>query len=221
MIHLQNIHDLWLHGITVFMGFFAMLNPIGNIPIFLGMVQEFNEKTQKKVARRAVIAAFLIIAIFTIFGHFIFMMFGITLPAFQIAGGIIVFIIGFQLLNAKENTIHQQPNLGKDQLAQAANDMAISPLGIPLLAGPGTISTTMNFVGVEKSIFNVILVIVIFGIMCLVTYFLFISSRKIARVINPGMLKVVSRIMGLVLTVIATQMLINGVEGTINLFSKS
>jgi len=217
----MNIHDAYLHAITVFMGFFAMLNPIGNLPVFLGMVQEFDKKTQKKVAFRAVMAAFIIIAVFTVFGHIIFRMFGITVPAFQIAGGIIVFIIGFQMLNAKENPIHSQSVEEKELQLKAAHDMAISPLGIPLLAGPGTISTAMNFVGVEKSILNVILVISIFGIMCLITYFLFISSRTLADKIGPSMLKVVSRIMGLILTVIAIQMLINGIEGTIILFQKS
>ncbi|MCX6267634.1 MAG: MarC family protein [Bacteroidetes bacterium] len=216
----MRIHDLYLHGITVFMGFFAMLNPIGNIPVFLGMVQDFDKKTQNKVALRATFTAFSIIAIFCVFGHIIFRVFGITVPAFQIAGGIIVFIIGFQMLNAKENPIHAQSLEEKEQMEKIAHDMAITPLGIPLLAGPGTISTAMNFVGAEKSYTNVILVIVIFGIMCMITYLLFISSRVIANKINPGMLKVVSRIMGLILAVIAVQMLINGIEGTIDIFNK-
>jgi len=202
------------------MGFFAMLNPIGNLPVFLGMVQEFDQKTQKMVAFRAVLVAFVIIATFTILGNVIFRLFGITLPAFQIAGGIIVFIIGFQMLNARENPIHSQSAEEKQNMSKIAQDMAISPLGIPLLAGPGTISTAMNFVGVEKSIFNVILVVVIFGIMCLITYLLFVSARGIAAKINPALLKVVSRIMGLILAVIAVQMLINGIEGTIELFGK-
>lgn len=217
----MKLQDLYLHGLTVFMGFFAMLNPIGNIPVFLGMVQDFDKKTQNKVALRATITAFTIIAIFCIFGHIIFRIFGITVPAFQIAGGIIVFIIGFQMLNAKENPIHAQSPDEKEQMMQIAHDMAITPLGIPLLAGPGTISTAMNFVGAEKSITNVILVIVIFGIMCLITYVLFISSRVIANKVNPSMLKVVSRIMGLILAVIAVQMMINGIEGTIDLFNQA
>jgi multiple antibiotic resistance protein len=202
------------------MGFFAMLNPIGNIPVFLGMVQDFDKKTQNKGALRATFTAFTIIAIFCVFGHIIFQVFGITVPAFQIAGGIIVFIIGFQMLNSKENPIHAQSADEKEQMQKIAHDMAITPLGIPLLAGPGTISTAMNFVGAEKSITNVILVIVIFGIMCLITYLLFISSRVIAAKINPSMLKVVSRIMGLILAVIAVQMMINGIEGTIEIFNK-
>ncbi len=217
----MKIQDLYLHAITVFMGFFAMLNPIGNIPVFLGMVQDFDKKTQNKVALRATVTAFTIIAIFCVFGHIIFRLFGITVPAFQIAGGIIVFIIGFQMLNAKENPIHAQSLDEKEQMMKIAHDMAITPLGIPLLAGPGTISTAMNFVGAEKSITNVILVIVIFGIMCVITYLLFVSSRIIAIKLNPSMLKVVSRIMGLILAVIAVQMLINGIEGTINMFDKA
>lgn len=217
----MGFHDYWLHGITVFMGFFAMMNPLGNIPVFLGMVKDFDVPTQNKVAFRSVMAAFIIIAVFCIFGHIIFRMFGITLPAFQIAGGIIVFIIGFQMLNARENPIHSQTKEEKDQMVKAAGEMAISPLGIPLLAGPGTISTAMNFVGIEKSILNVVMVIGIFALMCVITYFLFLSSRRIAAKISPGILKVVSRIMGLILAVIAVQMLINGVEGTIDLYHKT
>jgi multiple antibiotic resistance protein len=213
------IHDLYLHAITVFMGFFAMLNPIGNIPVFLGMVQDFDKKTQNRVALRATITAFVIITIFSVFGHIIFRVFGITVPAFQIAGGIIVFIIGFQMLNSKENPIHAQSSEEKEQMQQIAHDMAITPLGIPLLAGPGTISTAMNFVGIEKSITNVVMVVVIFGVMCIITYLLFISSRVIAAKINPGMLKVVSRIMGLILAVIAVQMMINGIESTIDIYN--
>jgi multiple antibiotic resistance protein len=216
----MSIHELWLHGFTVFMGFMAMLNPLGNLPIFLGMVQGFDEKTQKKVALRATLAAFFIITIFCIFGHIIFQMFGITLPAFQIAGGIIVFIIGFQMLNAQGNLIHSHTPSGDESKIEEASQMAISPLGIPLLAGPGTISTAMNFVGADKTILNVVIVIVIFAIMCVITYFLFVSSRKIAARMNPNLLKVVSRIMGLILAVIAVQMLINGIEGTIRIFGK-
>lgn len=212
------VPDYFLHSLTVFMGFLAMVNPIGNIPVFMGMVSDFDYATQKRVALRASLTAFIIITIFCLFGHLIFRLFGITVPAFQIAGGIIVFIIGFQMLNARENPIHSQTPEEKKQMEQIAHDMAISPLGIPLLAGPGTISTAMNFVGAQKSFLNVILVVAIFALMCLITYLLFISSRWIAAKVHPSLMKVVSRIMGLILTVIAVQMMINGIEGTIELF---
>jgi multiple antibiotic resistance protein len=215
---MMTIHDYWLHGITVFMGFFAMLNPFGNLPVFVGMVQDFDEKTQKKVAMKSVLVAFSIIATFSIFGHIIFRLFGITLPAFQIAGGLIVFVMGFNLLNASDSPMHSQPFTSREAMARKADDMAITPLGTPLLAGPGTISAAMNFVGAGKTIINVVLVIVIFAVMCLITYILFVSGKTIFRYINPGILKVVTRVMGLILAVIAIQMLINGIEGTIHLF---
>jgi multiple antibiotic resistance protein len=212
------IKDYWLHGFTVFMGFFAMLNPVGNLPVFIGMVSGFDRNTQRRVALRSVIVAFVIIAIFSIFGHIIFRMFGITLPAFQIAGGLIVFMIGYNLLNAKDSMMHSQAPMARADLEKIAEDMAITPLGTPLLAGPGTISAAMNFVGAGKSVANVILVIAVFGMMCLITFILFISSHKLAKRINPGILKVVTRVMGLILTVIAIQMVITGIEGTIHLF---
>ncbi|HTX88425.1 MAG TPA: MarC family protein [Bacteroidales bacterium] len=217
----MKIQDIWLHAITVFMGFFAMLNPIGNLPVFLGMVKDFDEKTQKRVAFRSLVMAFSIVFIFSAFGHIIFRLFGITLPAFQIAGGIIVFIMGYQLLNAKESPIHTQQHIPRADMQVRADDIAISPLGTPLLAGPGTISAAMNFVGEEKTVLNALMVVLIFAVMCVITYFLFISGRYFTKRVNPGILKVVTRLMGMILAVIAVQMIVFGVEGVYQYFTKS
>jgi multiple antibiotic resistance protein len=127
-------------------------------------------------------------------------------------------MMGYNLLNAKDSTMHSQAPMARKDMEKLAEDMAITPLGTPLLAGPGTISAAMNFVGAEKSILNVLLVVSIFAIMCLITFLLFVSSRKLASRVNPGILKVVTRVMGLILSVIAIQMLITGIEGTIHLF---
>jgi multiple antibiotic resistance protein len=214
----MTLAEYGLHSFTVFMGFFAMLNPVGNLPVFVGMVSDFDKKTQRMVAFRSVLVAFAIIAVFSIFGHMIFRMFGITLPAFQIAGGLIVFMMGYNLLNAKDTPMHTQAPSSRNDMSKIAEDMAITPLGTPLLAGPGTISAAMNFVGAEKSLINVAVVISVFAVMCMITYLLFISGQRLATRVNPGILKVVTRIMGLILAVIAIQMLITGIEGTIHLF---
>ena len=207
--------DLSLFLPTVFLGFFAMLNPIGNTPVFLSMVGESDRKTIKRVARRAVFTAFVIITVFSLFGHLIFRMFGITLPAFQIAGGIIVFFIGYDLLQGKVAGA-QHSNV---QVAMKSfDDMAISPLGIPLLAGPGTISTAMNFVGEADNFFYTILIVLIFAVVCIITYLLFLISKSIADRLSPPLIKVISRIMGLILAVIAVQMFINGVFNVIKQF---
>jgi multiple antibiotic resistance protein len=93
--------------------------------------------------------------------------------------------------------------------------MAVSPLGIPLLAGPGTISTAMNFVGQGNSFFNTVLIILVFAVVCAITYLMFILSKRIADKLRPSLIKAISRIMGLILTVIAVQMLINGIFNVI------
>ncbi len=204
--------DLALFLPTVFLGFFAMLNPIGNTPVFLTMVGDADHATLKRVAFKAVLSAFIIIALFSLFGHIIFRLFNITLPAFQIAGGIIVFFIGYDLLQGKAAGAHKSKI--KDSEA-VYNDMAISPLGIPLLAGPGTISTAMNFVGQGNSFFNTILIIIVFAIVCGVTFMMFILSKNIADKLRPSLIKAISRIMGLILAVIAVQMLINGIFNVI------
>ncbi len=200
---------------TVFLGFFAMLNPIGNTPVFIAMVGNSDEKTIKRVAFKAVLVAFVIITVFCLFGHLIFRMFGITLPAFQIAGGIIVFFIGYDLLQGKTSKVHRST---KNISPESFDEMAISPLGIPLLAGPGTISTAMNFVGEGKSFLFALIIIFIFAVVCFITYLMFVGSRKIADRMNPSLITVVTKIMGLILAVIAVQMLINGIFNVIREF---
>ena len=209
--------DLVLFLPTVFLGFFAMLNPIGNTPVFLSMVGDSDRHIIKRVARRAVITAFLIITLFSLFGHIIFRLFGITLPAFQIAGGIIVFFIGYDLLQGKTaGAQHSSMQVG----LKSIDDMAISPLGIPLLAGQGTISTAMNFVGEADNFLYTLFIVLIFGVVCLITYLLFIISNRIAERLSPSLIKVISRIMGLILAVIAVQMFINGIFNVIRQFPK-
>ena len=209
--------DTVLFLTTVFLGFFAMLNPIGNTPVFLAMIGNADIRTIKRVAFKAVLVAFMIIAVFSLFGHLIFRMFGITLPAFQIAGGIIVFFIGYDLLQGKTSRVHRS---SKHVSIESYEDMAISPLGIPLLSGPGTISAAINFVGEGKSFLYALLIILIFAVVCWITYLMFIMSKNIADKLSPSLITVVTKIMGLILAVIAVQMLINGIFKVIQEFPK-
>ncbi len=205
---MEAMPDFGLFISTVFIGFFAILNPIGNTPVFMSMVGDADRGIIKRVAFKSVMVAFVIITIFSLFGHIIFRLFNITLPAFQVAGGIIVFFIGYDLLKGKSSTAHRSKVM---DTGSAYEEMAVSPLGIPLLAGPGTISTAMNFVGQGKSFLNTLLIIFVFAIVCLITYWMFIISHRIADKLKPSLIKAISRIMGLILAVIAVQMIINGI----------
>ena len=211
------MNQIALFASTVFMGFFAIMNPIGNMPIFLGLVEGIDKSEQKKIARKSVLLAFIIIAVFSIFGSIIFEAFGITLPAFQIGGGMLIFIVGYQLLHGKESSVHH-PSEGENDNDNSVEDIAISPLAIPILAGPGTISTAMNFVGESSSISNITVVIVVFAIICVITYFCFVFGEKILSHFKKGVVKVITRLMGLIITIISVQMVIAGVHNAIKLF---
>ena len=91
--------------ITVFSGFFAIMNPISNMPIFLSLTEGADEKTKQNINKRAVLIAFVIVTVFVLLGKFIFQLFGITIPAFKITGGILIFFVGFEMLQSKKSNV--------------------------------------------------------------------------------------------------------------------
>ncbi len=210
--------EMILFASTVVMGFFAIMNPIGNTPIYLGLVMGLDEKAKRRVARKAVVLAFFIVAVFTIGGGIIFKLFGITLPAFQIAGGILVFLVGYELLHGRESAMHHPPAGESGESEGAAEDVAITPLALPILAGPGTISTAMNFAGAHSGYLYNGVVVAVFALMCAVTYVCFISGEKLVARMGRGVIKVVTRLMGLILTVISVQMVIAGVVNIVKMY---
>jgi len=211
------MNQIVLFASTVFMGFFAIMNPIGNMPIFLGLVEGTDKSEQKKIARKSVMLAFLIVAVFSIFGSIIFDAFGITLPAFQIGGGLLIFIVGYQLLHGKQSAMHHPPE-GENENDNSVEDIAISPLAIPILAGPGTISTAMNFIGEGSSILHISVVILVFAFICLITYFCFVFGEKILSHFKKGVVKVITRLMGLIITIISVQMVIEGINNAVKFY---
>ena len=199
------IDHLITFSLTVFTGFFAIMNPIANTPIFLGLVEGKDELTRKRIAKTATVTAFIIIVSFVIFGKFIFDLFGITIPAFKITGGILLFYVGFEMLMSKKSNIHNSNE------PESNEDIAISPLAIPILAGPGTIVTAMNFV-TDGDYINIGIIIVIFGLMIYLTYLAFIFSNVIVKKLGNNIIKVVGKIMGLIIAIIGTDMTIEGIK---------
>src|SRR5680860_1753225 len=92
-------------SITVFTGFFAIMNPISNMPIFLSLTEGADEKAKNNINRKAVFIAFIIVTVFVVLGKFIFQLFGITIPAFKITGGILIFFVGFEMLQSKKSNV--------------------------------------------------------------------------------------------------------------------
>ena len=200
------------HTITVFMGFFAIMNPISNVPIFLGLTDEDDRQTAASVALRSLLLAFLIVALFAVAGKLIFELFGVTLPAFRITGGLIVFVIGFHMLQGNQSSIHHPHEANKQTSRKAALSVAVSPLAMPILAGPGTIATAMSF-SAGGGLLNVMVTILAFAVLCVITYLFFVFGAKFVTYIGSSALGAITRMMGLILAVIGTQMVIAGMHG--------
>ena len=203
-----------IHFSTVFMAFFAIMNPLVNASLFVGLTDSIDVATRRNIALRAVLLAFVIVSAFTIFGRQIFNLFGITLPAFRIAGGILLGLVGYHLLQGQESSVHTPTAEDNARSRDAVLSIAITPLALPILAGPGTIATAMNFAA-ESTLAEITRVIAALVLVCLLNWAAFIGSHSIVNVLGQNAIKVVARLMGLILAVIGVQMLITGIQGTI------
>jgi len=206
------MHEFLGHTLSVFLGFFAIMNPIANTAVFVGLTANNTAEEQKKIAFRALLISFFVIFAFALLGKTIFQLFGITLPALRITGGILVFLIGYQMLHGSSSKMHEGEH-------DEQSDIAISPLAVPILAGPGTIATAMNYSAVG-SWTEIIITISSFAVLCFITYLCFIFGRKIVSVVGNNGINIITRLMGLILAVIGTQLLISGVAGAIASASK-
>lgn len=203
------MQDIWLFSIKVFAGFFAIMNPIANIPVFISLTEKANSISRKRVARISTFTAFLIIVSFTVAGKYIFDFFGLTIPAFKIFGGILVFSVGYEMLKSQRPAAH-------DQEVNFDEAISVTPLAIPILAGPGTIVTAMDFAG-KSSFLYIIIIVLIFALMCFLTYFSFLSSDLILKTVGANKIAVIGKLMGLIIGIIGTNMLIEGIRLAFNL----
>lgn len=202
--------EYFTYALTVFTGFFAIMNPIANTPIFLGLTEDKDEATKRKIARTSTITAFIIVFTFVILGKYIFEIFSITIPAFKITGGILIFYVGFEMLMSQKSQVHGTKNEPEEDA------IAISPLAIPILAGPGTIVTAMNFVS-NADFVHIGIVIAAFALIIFFTYIAFILSDVIVKKIGQNLIAVIGKIMGLIIGIIGTGMVIEGIKLSFNL----
>lgn len=208
------MHETLLFTGSVAAGFFAIMNPVGNIPIFLGLVGDLPPRAQRHAATTSVLLAFGIVTAFSVAGSFVFRVFSVSLPAFQIAGGVLVFLVGLELLHGRPSALHRPRKRDDDESAavRTADEIAITPLAIPILAGPGTITTAMNFTVTGGSAVHTAIVVGVFAGVAALTWICFRSGERLVARIKPGVINMVTRLMGLILTVIAAQMLIDGIR---------
>lgn len=191
-----------------FMAFFAIMNPISNLPAYMALVADDSQKISRKIAFRSLLIAFVIITVFIFSGDFIFKVFGITIVSFRIAGGILVAVIGYHMINGN----HSPSYKGMEQQAVNSDPMsiAISPLAMPLFAGPGTITTALSLA--NGGLQNQLITVVAFALLCVITYLLLRSAKQIAGFLGENLMKIITKMMGLLLFSIGIQMIIVSVQ---------
>lgn len=191
-----------------FMAFFAIMNPISNLPAYMALVADDSQKISRKIAFRSILIAFVIITVFIFSGDFIFKVFGITIVSFRIAGGILVAVIGYHMINGN----HSPSYKGMEQQAVNSDPMsiAISPLAMPLFAGPGTITTALSLA--NGGLQNQLITVVAFALLCVITYLLLRSAKQIAGFLGENLMKIITKMMGLLLFSIGIQMIIVSVQ---------
>lgn len=191
-----------------FMAFFAIMNPISNLPAYMALVADDSQKISRKIAFRSLLIAFVIVTVFIFSGDFIFKVFGITIVSFRIAGGILVAVIGYHMINGN----HSPSYKGMEQQAVNSDLMsiAISPLAMPLFAGPGTITTALSLA--NGGLQNQLITVVAFALLCVITYLLLRSAKQIAGFLGENLMKIITKMMGLLLFSIGIQMIIVSVQ---------
>jgi multiple antibiotic resistance protein len=189
---------------------FFLVDPFAAIGSFLAITAGADAERRKRMARKAAITCFVVLTSFALAGQYIFEMFGIKLPAFEIAGGLILVLIGLDMLEAKRSPT--QETHGDKEEGAAKEDAGIVPLGIPMLAGPGAISSVMVLVGQVPTLWNWEMAAVLgsIAVTAFVSYWVLAAASRVQNVLGETGIRILVRIMGLLLVALAMQFFVNG-----------
>ena len=189
---------------------FFLVDPFAAIPSFLAITESADPPRRKRMARKAALTCFIVLTSFAVGGQFIFQIFGITIPAFEVAGGLILLLIGLDMLEARRSPT--QETVGDAEEAAAKEDAGIVPLGVPMLAGAGAISTVMVLVGQVPTFWCWEMAAILGAITftSLVSFWVLGAAGHVRDVMGETGIRILVRIMGLLLVALAMQLFING-----------
>jgi len=203
----------YLGGLFVssFIALFVIVSPLANIFSFLALTQGYGLEQKRETARRSCLTAFLILAGFLFGGQSLLEFFGITLPAFQIAGGLLLFWISLDMLRG-ESSHRRDTTAGLDD--GEYNDIFLIPLAIPLLSGPGAITTTLMLANEAKSYLDLLIILLSLALVMIVAYLFFVNAVRLTYVLGRTGIRFATSLMGLILAALAVQFVLNGIRQT-------
>ncbi|MFN2398594.1 MAG: MarC family protein [Gemmatimonadaceae bacterium] len=203
------MNSFWQFALITFTSILFIVDPIAVVPSYLVITGDETPETRRATARRACIAAAVIMLAFAIGGQYIFKAFGITLPAFRIAGGLILWLVAMDMLRGRRTTQESAEELVE---GEEKEDVAITPLALPMLAGPGAISTVMVLAAQARTLSESVVVYLSILITAFISWvFLRAGENLVMRMGQTG-IRVMTRIMGLLLAAVAVQLVLTGVK---------
>jgi multiple antibiotic resistance protein len=189
---------------------FAIINPLAAVPTFFAMTPDNTEKERLTMARTACLTATGVLAVFAATGTRLFAIFGITLPAFQMAGGLLLLLVALDSLRAKRSAVQETEEEKNEGISK--DDISITPLAIPMLSGPGAITTAILLESKAKNFAYDLILFVLFALIGIASYYIFYFSVKKAKKINPIAMNITTRLMGLILAATAVQFILDGIK---------
>ncbi|THD68024.1 NAAT family transporter [Robertkochia marina] len=202
------MNELFGFWLLTFTSFFTLINPLGTMPIFLTMTADLNNKDRTRTAQKASVVAFITIVIFAFTGQLLFKFFGISVNSFRMVGGVIFFLMGMDMLQARLGKVKV-----KDSEVHAyVDDISITPLAIPMICGPGALTNAIvlmedaQTMGMKVSLIIGVLVVMI------ITYLILYSSSRIIKILGQTGINVMMRLMGLIVMVIAVEFFFSGLK---------
>ena len=187
---------------------FFLVDPFAALPTFLAITEGADPVRRRRIAGKGALTALIVLGTFAFTGEAIFKLFGITLPAFELAGGIILLLIGLDMLQAKRSAT--QEAAGDTVAAAQKEDAGIVPLGVPMLAGPGAITSVMVLVGQVQSHWQMAAILISIALTSLICYLVLGHSNLVVRVLGDTGIRILVRVMGLLLVALAAQYFVNG-----------
>lgn len=195
---------LWL---LYFTSFITLMNPLGVMPVFMSMTSGLERSQRIKTAYKALITAFFTLLVFAFGGQMLFSFFGISVAGLKVVGGVLFFFMGYDMLNARLSRL----KLTSKDVGSYVDDISITPLGIPMIAGPGSITNAIILMDQSNgTIEKAILVSSILAV-CLIVLIILLSGSKIMKFLGETGNKVLMKLMGLIVMVIAVEFFFTGI----------
>ncbi len=196
---------LWL---LYFTSFITLMNPLGVMPVFMSMTSGLDVTHRRKTALKAILTAFFTLVVFAFGGQMLFNFFGISVAGLKVVGGILFFFMGYDMLNARISKM----KVDEEEVGPYIDDISITPLGIPMIAGPGSITNAIILMDQSKGIIEKgILISSILGVL-IVVFVILLSGAAITKAIGDTGNKVMMKLMGLIVMVIAVEFFFTGIS---------